>query len=416
MNAGSASLSAVWSRLALYPVPVRWAALLALSALISLLWGAAGLPAALLLGPMIAGIVFGVNGLHLQVPRVPYLGAQAVIGAMVSASITSVIAVTLAHNSLLFGLVMAATLLGAAGLGWIISRSGLIPGATAVYGVSPGAASAMVLLGEAEGADARLVAFMQYSRVLLVALAAALVARFWVGTAGAHAPSASWLAPIHWENLAAVLLLAAVGQQAARLLRLAAWTLLGPMLLLSSLHAAGWLAIDLPRWLLAAAYALLGWHIGLGFRRDVLRHARRALPVVAIAALCLMGFCGLLAWCLMRFAHVDALTAYLATSPGGLDSVAIIASSTSRVDLQFVLALQSVRLLFVIGLAPLTTRLWCGIPRICNVRRSSVIEAPMLLGFQGRNLQPREVCGSRVTTRPQPSPDSADRSHPTGGA
>jgi uncharacterized membrane protein AbrB (regulator of aidB expression) len=37
--------------------------------------------------------------------------------------------------------------------------------------------------------------------------------------------------------------------------------------------------------------------------------------------------------------------------------VAIIAASTPRVDLPFVLALQSVRLLFVIGLAPLVTRL-----------------------------------------------------------
>jgi uncharacterized protein len=54
---------------------------------------------------------------------------------------------------------------------------------------------------------------------------------------------------------------------------------------------------------------------------------------------------------------VDALTAYLATSPGGTDSVAIIAASTPRVDLPFVLALQAVRLLFAIGLAPLVTRL-----------------------------------------------------------
>ena len=51
------------------------------------------------------------------------------------------------------------------------------------------------------------------------------------------------------------------------------------------------------------------------------------------AALGLMGVCGLLAWCLMRLGHIDALTAYLATSPGGLDSVAIIAASTPRVDL-----------------------------------------------------------------------------------
>jgi uncharacterized protein len=357
LNAANGSPAVTWQRPATWPALVQWIALLILSALISLIWGAAGLPAGLLLGPMIAAIVFGVNGLGLELPRWPYLGAQALIGAMISASITRAILVSFTHDFGLFCSVITATLLGAAALGWLISRSGLIPGATAVYGTSPGAASAMVLLGEAQGADARIVAFMQYSRVLLVALGASVVARFWAGVAGPRAPGAPWLTPVHWENLVTVLLLAAVGQQVARLLRLQAWALLGPILLLSALHATGWLAIDLPRWLLAAAYALLGWYIGLGFRQDFLRHAGRALPVVVSAALCLMGLCGLLAWCLTHMAHVDALTAYLATSPGGIDSVAIIAASTPTVDLQFVLALQSVRLLFVIGLAPPLTRL-----------------------------------------------------------
>ena len=340
-----------------WPVPLQWGALLLLSVLISLLWGSMQLPAALLLGPMLGGVVFGVNGVRLSVPRWPYTGAQGIIGAMVSMAITPAIVTTLGSHLVLFGIVMAATLVGAAAIGWLISRSGLIPGATAVYGTSPGAASAMVLLGEAQGADTQLVAFMQYSRVLLVALAAALVAHFWAGGVPAHTPGASWSAPVHWGSLALVLLLIAVGQQLARLLRLPAWPLLGPMLLLAVLHASGWLSLDLPRWLLAASYALLGWHIGLGFRRDALRHAGRALPVVVTAALCLMVLCGALAWCLTQLAHVDALTAYLATSPGGMDSVAIIAASTPRVDLPFVLALQAVRLLFVIGLAPLVTRL-----------------------------------------------------------
>ena len=79
--------------------------------------------------------------------------------------------------------------------------------------------------------------------------------------------------------------------------------------------------------------------------------------MVVAAALCLMGLCGALAWCLTRLAHTDALTAYLATSPGGLDSVAIIAASAPHVDLAFVMALQAVRLVFVICLAPVITRL-----------------------------------------------------------
>ena len=357
MSAEGGTRVVAWRRPISWPAPVQWTILLAVSTLISQLWGAAGLPAALLLGPMIGGIVFSVNGLHLTVPRLPYVGAQAAIGAMVSAGITPDIVTTLGRNSLLFGVITVTTLLGAAALGWLLSRSGLIPGATAVYGTSPGAATAMVVLGEAQGADASLVAFMQYSRVLLVALAAAVVARFWAGAAGAHTTPAPWIVPVHWGNLAEVALLAILGQQVARLARLQAWAILGPMLLLSALHSGGWLTIDLPRWLLAAAYTLLGWHIGLGFRRDAFLHAGQALPAVLGAALGLMCFCGLLAWCLANVAHVDALTAYLATSPGGLDSVAIIAASTPRVDLPFVLALQSVRLLVVIGLAPSITRL-----------------------------------------------------------
>jgi membrane AbrB-like protein len=348
--------STIADRAAALPRPLQWLALLCVSTLLALAWGRAGLPANLLFGPMIAGIVFGVGCIRLDVPRVPYVGAQALIGALVAANTTPVIVTTFGRDWPIFLAVMAATLLGAAVLGWAISRANVIPGSTAVYGITPGAASALVLLGEANGADVRLVAFMQYSRVLLVSLAAAVVARSLSDSGAAHAPAVPWFGPIHWDRLALVLVLAALSQQAARILRLPAWAVLGPMLVLATLHVFGLLAIELPRWLLALAYALLGWHIGLGFRREVLRHAWRALPAVAGATLGLMAFCFLLAWILTLVARVDLLTAYLATSPGGLDSVAIIAASSPQVDLPFVLALQSMRLVVVILLAPWITR------------------------------------------------------------
>jgi membrane AbrB-like protein len=69
----------------------------------------------------------------------------------------------------------------------------------------------------------------------------------------------------------------------------------------------------------------------------------------------LIGLCALLSWLLARVAHVDALTAYLAMSPGGMDTVAIIAAS-SPVDLPFVMCLQTVRLFIVIALGPRLAR------------------------------------------------------------
>lgn len=52
---------------------------------------------------------------------------------------------------------------------------------------------------------------------------------------------------------------------------------------------------------------------------------------------------------------VDMLTAYLATSPGGLDTVAIIAAG-SRVDMSFVMAMQTLRLLTVLVTGPAMAR------------------------------------------------------------
>ncbi|TIT60111.1 MAG: AbrB family transcriptional regulator, partial [Mesorhizobium sp.] len=54
---------------------------------------------------------------------------------------------------------------------------------------------------------------------------------------------------------------------------------------------------------------------------------------------------------------IDPLTAYLATSPGGMDSVAIIAAAAHNVDISFVMALQSARFLIVLLVGPSIARL-----------------------------------------------------------
>jgi membrane AbrB-like protein len=69
-----------------------------------------------------------------------------------------------------------------------------------------------------------------------------------------------------------------------------------------------------------------------------------------------------LAWLLHLTVGTDPLTAYLATSPGGADSVAIIAAS-SHVDLPFVMAMQMARFILVLLLGPTLARVvarWAG--------------------------------------------------------
>ena len=91
----------------------------------------------------------------------------------------------------------------------------------------------------------------------------------------------------------------------------------------------------------------------------MLAAAARALPQSAGAMILLMAFCGLLAWLLVVLLHVDPLTAYLATSPGGVDAATIIAAST-EVDMPFVMAMQTVRMIMLLVVGPPVARWVAG--------------------------------------------------------
>jgi membrane AbrB-like protein len=211
-------------------------------------------------------------------------------------------------------------------------------------------------MAEAYGADARLVAFMQYLRVAAVAAVASIVARV-CGLSVSHAgPEVTWFPSISWSSLMATLALATLGPLLAHKLRIRSGAFLLPLVLGLVLTHLGWLVIELPPWLLVLTYAVIGWSIGLRFTRPLLLHATKALPRVLACILTLIALCAVLAGVLVVVARVDPLTAYLATSPGGADSVAIIAAA-SKVDVPFVLAMQTTRLAAVIFLAPLITRL-----------------------------------------------------------
>ena len=102
--------------------------------------------------------------------------------------------------------------------------------------------------------------------------------------------------------------------------------------------------------------ALVGWSIGLRFTRPIVGYAARQLPRVAASIVALIALCGALAYALHVAVGTDPVTAYLATSPGGVDSVAIIAAS-SKVDLPFVMTMQVGRAIIAILIGPALARL-----------------------------------------------------------
>ncbi|MEF2071563.1 AbrB family transcriptional regulator [Consotaella aegiceratis] len=348
---------------------LRWIVLLALSVALVAALEALDLPAAPLLGPMIAAVLLVAANVSVRVPVQPYYLAQAVVGCMIARSMTTTIMTEMAHDWPVFIAAVGSVIVASNLLGWLLARLGVLPGTTAIWGASPGAATAMVLMSEAQGEDFRLVAFMQYLRVVFVAVAASAVARLWVDTSGVEPAPVTWFPPVAWLSFAETLAIAVVGVLAGRLLRIPAGPLLLPIALGAILQNVGLVTIELPPWLLVLSYALVGWSIGSRFTRPILRHAAHALPKVALAITTLIVVCGGFAVLLVVFADVDPLTAYLATSPGGADSVAIIAAS-SNVDMSFVMALQMARFIIVMLTGPAIAKFIAG-----RMKRSAEADA-----------------------------------------
>jgi membrane AbrB-like protein len=312
-------------------------------------------PAALMLGPLLASMALATAGTRVKLPLAPFVFAQGMVGTMIAKMVPLSIVGDVVSHWFLFSMGVLSVIAVSSLLGWMMTRLRMLPGTTALWGTSPGAASVMTLMAEAYGADARLVAIMQYLRVLMVAAVAAAVARIFGITPTHHAAEIVWFPPVAWLSFVETLALAIAGPLIARRLNIAAGAFLVPLVAGAMLSHFGLMQIEQPPWLMAGCYTLIGWNIGLRFTRPLLVHAAKAMPRILFCIFVMISLCGGVAAVLVMVAKVDPLTAYLATSPGGSDSIAIIAAS-SNVDVSFVMAMQTVRMIVVLILAPILTR------------------------------------------------------------
>ncbi|MFC4625620.1 AbrB family transcriptional regulator [Daeguia caeni] len=337
------------------PRALQWLLLLLVSALFILLGFASELPAAALLGAMFGAIFIAAGQATVRVHRSLALVTQAVVGVFIARAITVEFFLSMGRHLPVIAVSIAFVLLASMVMGYILALMKVFPGTSAIWGAAPGAATAMTLLAEDHGADARLVAFMQYVRVVMVTTVATLVFRLTHGADTMTAPDVIWFPAINWPSFGPTLLLILGGTILGVISRIPSGVLVIPLILGALLQDFGLVTIDLPPWLLVASFVLIGWRIGLGFSRPILLHTARRFPAVFFSTLILIAVCGLFGLALGHLLGIDPLTAYLATSPGGADTVAIIAAS-SDVDLPFIVAMQTSRFFVILLIGPAVAR------------------------------------------------------------
>ena len=145
------------------PVVARWGVLIALSVLFAALLTWARLPAALLLGSMLPASSSKWRS-GILVPQLPWLRVSSRRLHDSSRSYSTIIHSFLHQWPLFLGISLL-VIVAVLRVGLDYQQVPHFAGDDGHLGLLPGAASAMMVMADAYGADARLVVFMQYVRV-----------------------------------------------------------------------------------------------------------------------------------------------------------------------------------------------------------------------------------------------------------
>jgi uncharacterized protein len=331
---------------------MKWALLAVASVGAGFLAQAGHVPAAWLIGPMFVAIVVAIGGFGRTLPRWTLAAPQGVIAVTIAQVFTLPVLGEVLRDWFPILIVVVATVVAAGTASWLLARYSPISAATAAWGSSPGASVTMISLSAEFGADPRVVAFMQYLRITLVVLTASTVAHVaLLHSPALAAPPAPGTHPFELVPSAETFAFAVAAAFGGRYSRVPGGQFLFPLIAGAALHLAGILPIDVPWWLLDAAYLAVGWTIGLAYTRQILLFVLRVLPTLLVSTIVLLAMCALGGVLLVVLVHVDPLTAYLATTPGGLDSVSIIALG-SGANVPLILAIQTLRLFAVVASGP----------------------------------------------------------------
>ena len=224
---------------------------------------------------------------------------------------------------------------------------------TAVFSGMPGGLSEMLIMGTDAGGNERRIALAHASRILIIVT---FVVLFYGSVLGISVGVAdrTYIALIDVPVLEAAILIACavVGTYAARLLKLPAPIMLGPMVLSALAHLTGLVESAPPTLLVYFAQLVIGTIIGCRFANvpsreiagDLIRGSGAATMMIAVA----VAFAQVITF----VTGADIRQSFLAFSPGGLTEMSLLALAMGQ-DIVYVSVSHVVRITLVVFMAPL---------------------------------------------------------------
>jgi membrane AbrB-like protein len=329
-----------------------WILLVVLVAAASEVLYLAGLPTPLLFGGLLGALAYALlrPNRPLTLPNSWFEGGQAVVGVIAGAGINWASLTALGYRWLIVVLVSCFSLAVSVLAGQMLMRHG-VTRVTATFSSIAGGAAGLTALADDLKADSRVVAVLQYLRLLvvLVTMPAVVTIVFRAhGTGGSLAGAASqWTVGLPFAAIAIGL-----GYTLGKAARLPSAAILGPLVVGALLTLIPYFRHAVtPTVIQDAGYAVIGVQVGLRFTVASVKAIGRMVPTALGTVLITLLACAALGWVLTVTTNTSGLDAYLATTPGGIYAVMGTAASTGG-DVTFVAAAQILRLLIVLGSAP----------------------------------------------------------------
>jgi len=327
-------------------------AALAAGAAGALAFSAAHLPVPWLLGSIAGTALAAMLGARLRTPRWLRDPVLAVLGLMIGSTLHGEAAASLARWPLTLAAVALYVVVVTATLYWFLRRFAGFDPVTAYFSAAPGGFMAMTVIGGAFGGRTRNIVLAHSIRLVLVVFT--LVTAYHVALGGAP-PRWVPLAELGARDYALFALLGAGGWWLARLARLPAAPMLGPMLAMGAASLAGLARAPMPTAPLLAAELVLGAGIGAQFSGIGLRELLHGGLIALLSTVYMLALSLALAWLLAPLTGVAFPALFLALSPGGMSGVSLVALALG-VEPAFVTFHNVFRVFLILLAGPLVFR------------------------------------------------------------
>ncbi len=313
-----------------------------------------GLPLPFLFGPMTACLLAALAGAQLKEMGNVATLARTILGVAIGASITPEIVSRIPHLLGSVALIpVYVALIGLVGVPFF-RRLGYDP-ATSWYAAMPGGLPDMVAFGTEAGGNARALALIHATRMLIIVTLAPIILTLLYGASlsGALGDPARNLPAGELVMMAAAALF---GWKVAKKIGLFGASILGPMIVTAALSLGGFIHHRPPVEAIAVAQLFIGLGIGVQYVGVTLRELRSFI-------LSGVAFVVILAILAASFTEIVRLTGlakpiegFLAFAPGGQAEMTILALAAGA-DLGFIIVHHLTRVVIVIMGAPIAARL-----------------------------------------------------------